>query len=155
MREEHGYTGGETVVKDAVRAWKQSHQEVFLPLSHPPGEAQVDFVERSVFCPPWPFEWASYRSRGCAVRLFRRGERKKLEGFVYPVLGPGGEGEMWIARSVTGRVAHGRTPEGAVERLRSSMEALAHVEGKSLRDWRESQGPARSRFLRMSELLQT
>lgn len=40
---EHGFTGGETIVKDAVRAWKQSHQEVFLPLVHPPGEAQVDF----------------------------------------------------------------------------------------------------------------
>jgi transposase len=48
LREEHGYQGGETVVKDAVRAWKQSHQEVFLPLSHPPGEAQVDFGEAAV-----------------------------------------------------------------------------------------------------------
>lgn len=48
LREEHGYTGGETVVKDAVRAWKQGHQEVFLPLSHPPGEAQVDFGEATI-----------------------------------------------------------------------------------------------------------
>ena len=29
-------------------AWKQSHQEVFLPLSHPPGEAQVDFGEATI-----------------------------------------------------------------------------------------------------------
>ena len=43
LRDEHGFTGGYTIVKDAVRAWKQAHQEVFLPLSHPPGEAQVDF----------------------------------------------------------------------------------------------------------------
>ena len=43
LRDEHGYEGGWTLVKDAVRAWKQHHQEVFLPLSHPPGEAQVDF----------------------------------------------------------------------------------------------------------------
>lgn len=35
-------------MKDAVRDWKQSHQEVFLPLSHPPGEAQVDFGEATV-----------------------------------------------------------------------------------------------------------
>lgn len=48
LRDEHGYTGGETVVKDAVRAWKQTHQEVFLPLSHPPGEAQVDFGEATI-----------------------------------------------------------------------------------------------------------
>jgi len=48
LRDEHGYTGGETVVKDAVRDWKQRHQEVFLPLSHPPGEAQVDFGEATI-----------------------------------------------------------------------------------------------------------
>lgn len=48
LRDEHGYAGGETVVKDAVRAWKQSHQEVFLPLSHPPGAAQVDFGEATI-----------------------------------------------------------------------------------------------------------
>jgi transposase len=48
LRDEHGYLGGETIVKDAVRAWKQSHREVFLPLSHPPGEAQVDFGEATV-----------------------------------------------------------------------------------------------------------
>jgi transposase len=48
LRDEHGYQGGHTVVKDAVRAWKQSRQEVFLPLSHPPGEAQVDFGEATI-----------------------------------------------------------------------------------------------------------
>ena len=48
LRDEHGFTGGYTIVKDAVRAWKQGHQEVFLPLSHPPGEAQVDFGEARI-----------------------------------------------------------------------------------------------------------
>jgi transposase len=48
LREEHGFQGKETVVKDAVRAWKLTHQEVFLPLSHPPGEAQVDFGEATI-----------------------------------------------------------------------------------------------------------
>ena len=48
LRQEHGYQGGETVVKDAVRAWKQTQQEVYLPLSHPPGEAQVDFGEATI-----------------------------------------------------------------------------------------------------------
>jgi transposase len=50
LRDEHGYDGGWTLVKDAVRAWRQPHQEVFLPLSHPPGEAQVDFG----FADVWP-----------------------------------------------------------------------------------------------------
>src|SRR5512135_2142823 len=43
LRDEHGYQGGLTIVKDAVRAWRRSHAEVFVPLAHPPGEAQVDF----------------------------------------------------------------------------------------------------------------
>jgi len=43
LRDEHGFTGKPTIVKDAVRAWRNGHQEVFLPLSHRPGEAQVDF----------------------------------------------------------------------------------------------------------------
>jgi transposase len=40
---ERGFDGGYTSVKDVVRQWKQGRQEVFLPLAHPPGEAQVDF----------------------------------------------------------------------------------------------------------------
>jgi transposase len=48
LRDEHGFSGGYTIVKDAVRAWKQGHQEVFLPLLHPPGEAQVDFGEATI-----------------------------------------------------------------------------------------------------------
>ena len=43
LRDEHEFTGGYTVVKDAVRELKVGRKEVFLPLSHPPGEAQVDF----------------------------------------------------------------------------------------------------------------
>jgi transposase len=43
LRDEHQFTGRPTIVKDAVRAWKEGHREVFLPLSHRPGEAQVDF----------------------------------------------------------------------------------------------------------------
>jgi transposase len=41
--DEHQFDGGYTIVKDAVRVWKQTSKEVFLPLSHPMGEAQVDF----------------------------------------------------------------------------------------------------------------
>src|SRR6476619_6349248 len=48
LRDEHGYKGGLTVVKDAVRARRRSHAEVFVPLAHPPGEAQVDFGEAEV-----------------------------------------------------------------------------------------------------------
>lgn len=45
LRDEHGYTGGITVVRDEIQRWKRQAAEVFMPLSHPPGEAQFDFGE--------------------------------------------------------------------------------------------------------------
>jgi len=41
--EEQGFAGGYTVVKEAVAELKLLKQEVFVPLIHRPGEAQVDF----------------------------------------------------------------------------------------------------------------
>ena len=38
-----GFDGGYTAVKDAVRQLMLTSQEVFMPLTHTPGEAQVDF----------------------------------------------------------------------------------------------------------------
>jgi len=43
-----GFTGGYTIVKDAVREIKKTSKEVFMPLKHPPGEAQVDFGQALV-----------------------------------------------------------------------------------------------------------
>jgi transposase len=40
---EAGYSGGYTQVKEAVNELKSENQEVFVPLIHRPGEAQVDF----------------------------------------------------------------------------------------------------------------
>lgn len=45
LKDEHGFTGGETIVKDYVRERRQRQREMFVPLSHPPGHAQVDFGE--------------------------------------------------------------------------------------------------------------
>ena len=45
LRDEHGFKGGITVVTDYVRKQKRRSQEVFVPLSHAPGHAQVDFGE--------------------------------------------------------------------------------------------------------------
>ena len=45
LRDEHGFTGGITIVKDYVAGWRQRAQEMFVPLAHPPGHAQVDFGE--------------------------------------------------------------------------------------------------------------
>src|SRR5271169_2071478 len=43
--DEHGYGGGLTIVKDYVLAQRQRQREVFVPLRHDPGHAQVDFGE--------------------------------------------------------------------------------------------------------------
>jgi transposase len=48
LRDEHGYAGGLTVVKEAVQACRQQHAEAFVPLAHRPGEAQVDFGHAEV-----------------------------------------------------------------------------------------------------------
>ena len=45
LRDEHGFTGGITIVTDYVRGKKRRSREVFVPLSHAPGHAQVDFGE--------------------------------------------------------------------------------------------------------------
>jgi transposase len=46
--DEHGYDGKLTIVKQAVAAWRCGQAEVFVPLAHRPGEAQVDFGEAEI-----------------------------------------------------------------------------------------------------------
>jgi transposase len=48
LRDEHAYAGGYTIVKDYVRLRKLSQREMFVPLAHPPGDAQADFGEAMV-----------------------------------------------------------------------------------------------------------
>ena len=45
MRDEHGFTGGYTIVRNYVYQVATRHKEMFIPLSHRPGHAQVDFGE--------------------------------------------------------------------------------------------------------------
>lgn len=78
----------------------------------------------------------------------------KLQGFVYRVAGPDGDGFRWIARSVHGHVAHGRTPESAARSLEAGMRALARASGLSLSQWRLAQGTDGARFLKAGELVQ-
>mgnify|MGYP000875611719 FL=1 len=48
LRDECGFNGGYTIVKDYVRNKKRGSREMFVPLSHPPGHAQADFGEALV-----------------------------------------------------------------------------------------------------------
>lgn len=45
LRDEYGFKGKQTIVKDYVHSRKLSTKEMFVPLHHPPGHAQVDFGE--------------------------------------------------------------------------------------------------------------
>ena len=48
LRDEHHYAGCPSIVRAAVAEWKRSQAEVFVPLLHPPGEAQCDFGRAEV-----------------------------------------------------------------------------------------------------------
>ena len=48
LQSEHGFTGGYTIVKDYVRSAELHSREMFIPLTHAPGEAQADFGEALV-----------------------------------------------------------------------------------------------------------
>jgi transposase len=48
LRDEHGYAGSEVQVRRYVARHRRHGAEVFVPLSHPPGEAQFDFGEATV-----------------------------------------------------------------------------------------------------------
>lgn len=45
LRTEHGFSGGQTIVKDYVREQSLRRKEMFVPLVHPPGHGQADFGE--------------------------------------------------------------------------------------------------------------
>jgi transposase len=91
---EHRYTGGVTIVKEAVREWKESRREVFLPLSHRPGEAQVDYgfadvvlndetVKVALFVMTLPYSDAIYMQafpRECS-ESFLEGHKRAFEFF--------------------------------------------------------------------------
>lgn len=75
LRDEHGFTGGYTIVRNYVHRKACRNQEVFIPLSHRPGHAQVDFGEADgyiggkkvrfhYFCMDFP------QSDGCFVKAY-------------------------------------------------------------------------------------
>src|SRR3954467_2644990 len=81
LRDEHGFAGGITIVKDYVAGWHQRAQEMFIPLVHAPGHAQADFgeaigviggVERKIHF----FAMDLPHSDACFVVAIRRRRRK-------------------------------------------------------------------------------
>ena len=75
LRDEYGFGGQHTIVKDYVREHRRQAREMFVPLSHSPGHAQCDFgearviiggVERKVHC----FVLDLPHSDGCFVKAY-------------------------------------------------------------------------------------
>ena len=75
LRDEYGFDGGYTIVKDYVREHRRQTKEMFVPLSHPPGQAQCDFgealvviggVQRKAHC----FVLDLPHSDGCFVKAY-------------------------------------------------------------------------------------
>lgn len=91
---DHAFGGSYESVKEAVRGWRQGQQEVFLPLSHPPGEAQVDFgyayvdlagerVQVALFVMTLPYSDAVFVQafpREC-TESFQEGHKRAFEFF--------------------------------------------------------------------------
>jgi transposase len=49
LRDEYGFGGGYTIVREFVAKEHLRQKEVFVPLAHPPGRAQVDFGEADIY----------------------------------------------------------------------------------------------------------
>ena len=76
LRDEHGFTGGYTIIKDYVRERRRRSREVFIPLAHDPGHAQVDFGEATAViaggdCKIHVFAMDLPHSDACFVRAYR------------------------------------------------------------------------------------
>ena len=96
LKKEHEFTGGYTIVKDAVRVWRESQKEVFLPLTHRPGEAQMDWgfakvllrgqaepIQVAIFVMTLPYSGVVFCQvfhREC-TESFQEGHRRAFEFF--------------------------------------------------------------------------
>ena len=85
LRDEYGFGGGYTTVKDYVREHRRRSREMFVPLSHPPGHAQCDFGEALVIIGGVE-QKAHYlildlpHSDGCFVKAYPADDHRGLPG---------------------------------------------------------------------------
>jgi transposase len=131
LRAEHGFAGGYTTVKDYVRQRRAAVREVFVPLAHPPGHAQVDFgeavavvggAERKIhfFCLDLPHSDACFVKAYPAERLeaFCDGHNAAFASF-------GGVPRSILYDNTRLAVARIR-PDGTRERTRGFAELRSH-----------------------------
>jgi transposase len=102
LRDEHGFAGGYTIVKDYVREHRRRGREMFVPLHHPPGHAQADFGEATVFIGGVEqtahfFAFDLPQSDACFVRAY-----------------PAATAEAWVDGHVHAFAFFGRVPQSVL-----------------------------------------
>ena len=131
LRDEHGFAGGYTVVKDYVRICRARSRETFVPLAHPPGHGQVDFGEAvgviggvrqkiHFFCMDLP------QSDACFVKAYPRETTEAfLDGHVSAFAFFGGVPLSLLYDNTTIAVAK-ICGDGRRERTRAFTELVSH-----------------------------
>ena len=102
LRDEHGFAGGYTIVKDYIREHRRRGREMFVPLHHPPGHAQADFGEATVFIGGVEqtahfFAFDLPQSDACFVRAY-----------------PAATAEAWVDGHVHAFAFFGRVPQSVL-----------------------------------------
>ncbi len=102
LRDEHGFAGGSTIVQDYVREHRRRGREMFVPLHHPPGHAQADFGEATVFIGGVEqtahfFAFDLPQSDACFVRAY-----------------PAATAEAWVDGHVHAFAFFGRVPQSVL-----------------------------------------
>ena len=131
LRDEYGFDGGYTTVKDYVREHRRQTREMFVPLSHPPGHAQCDFgealvviggVERKAHC----FVIDLPHSDGCFVKAYPAETTEAfLDGHVSAFAFLGGVPQSILYDNT--RLAVARTlGDGRRQRTRAFTELQSH-----------------------------
>jgi len=131
LRDEYGFYGGYTVVKDYVRLCRARGRETFVPLAHPPGHGQVDFGEAvgviggvrqkiHFFCMDLP------QSDACFVKAYPRETTEAfLDGHVAAFAFFGGVPLSLLYDNTTIAVAK-ICGDGKRERTRAFTELVSH-----------------------------
>lgn len=131
LRDEHGFTGGYTTVKDYVRRVRVRRREAFVPLAHPPGHAQIDFgqaigliggrrVTVHLFCMHLPHSDASFVKAYPAETI-----EALLDGIASGFAFFGGVPQSVLLDNMKLAVA-GIRPDGSRERTAAFTRAVSH-----------------------------
>jgi hypothetical protein len=131
LRDEHGFSGGYTIIKDYMRKRELRGRKMFVPLAHPPGHAQADFGEAIVIIGGVEqkahfFVLDLPHSDGCFVRAYPAATAASGMGFII------GAGDVvtraWTCVPSVPAPRLPRTFDGSVISARRASLAAASIE---------------------------